>query len=177
MKRIVFITGGAKSGKSSFALKLADEWAFKEKQSTISQKAYIATAQALDEEMIDRIERHKKSRSKEWITFEEPIYLSNLIKDISSKYNIILIDCLTLWLSNLLLNNKNVEAEIESLISILSTMDCLMFIVSNEVGMGIVPENKLARRFRDLVGYINQRIAEIADDTYLVVSGMPIKLK
>lgn len=177
MKRIVFITGGAKSGKSSFALKLADEWAFKEKQTSISQKAYIATAQALDEEMREKIERHKKSRSEEWITIEEPLNLANLIKDIGNKYNIILIDCLTLWLSNLLLNNKNVEAEIESFISALSTVECLLIVVSNEVGMGVVPENRLARRFRDLAGDLNQRIAEIADDAYLVVSGKPIKLK
>lgn len=177
MKRIVFITGGAKSGKSSFALKLANEWAFKERQTSLSQKAYIATAQALDEEMRERIERHKKSRSEEWLTIEEPLNLANLIKDMGNKHNIILIDCLTLWLSNLLLNNKSVEAEIESFISALSTVECLLIVVSNEVGMGIVPENRLARRFRDLAGDLNQRIAEIADDAYLVVSGIPIKLK
>ncbi len=176
MKRIVFITGGAKSGKSSFALKLADEWALKEKYPSIS-KAYIATAQALDEEMRDRIERHKKSRSEEWITFEEPIYIDNLIKDLGNKHSIILVDCLTLWLSNLLLNNKNGEAEIESFISTLSTIDCFLLTVSNEVGMCIVPDNRLARIFRDLAGYMNQRIAEIADEAYLVVSGIPIKLK
>lgn len=166
---ITFVLGGARSGKSRFALEKAS--AYKGK------KIYIATAQAIDDEMKDRIERHKKERSGEWATFEEPLNISTLISDIHRSYDVILLDCLTLWLSNLLLNSKNVEAEIESFISSLSTIHCSLFTVSNEVGTGIVPNNALSRRFRDLSGYLNQKMAAIADEVYLMTAGIPLKIK
>lgn len=168
---ITFIIGGARSGKSLFALQKAS--------ALPGSKAYIATAQALDDEMKERIEKHKKERTEEWMTFEEPLNISALIKDIQGKYDVILLDCLTLWLSNLMLNNFDTNKEIERLINALRLTPNAphMFIVSNEVGMGIVPDNELSRRFRDLSGYLNQKVAEIADEAYLVTAGIPIKIK
>jgi len=183
---ITFIIGGARSGKSSFALNLANNYTSAKEGvrggdmvSPTPKKAYIATAQALDDEMKERIEKHKKERPEEWMTFEEPLNISALIKDIQDKYDVILLDCLTLWLSNLMLNNFDTNKEIESLINALRFTPNVprMFIVSNEVGTGIVPDNELPRRFRDLAGYLNQKVAEIADEAYLVTAGIPIKIK
>ncbi len=168
-RKLVFITGGARSGKSTFALNEASR--------ILGNKAYIATAEALDEEMKERIEKHKKQRGNSWDTYEEPIKIADVIKRIEDQYSAIVIDCLTLWLSNLFLNNKNVEKEIESLCSSLSTVHCPLFIVSNEVGMGIVPENKIARNFRDMAGILNQKVAEISDKVYVIIAGIPLKLK
>lgn len=172
--KIVFITGGARSGKSSFALK--------ESTKIPGKKAYIATAEALDKEMKERIEEHRKKRRNTWDTYEEPLRISETIKKIEGEYKVIVIDCLTLWLSNLMHANLNIKRETEGLIEILKnfklrTQDSKLFIVSNEVGMGIVPRNEMARRFRDMAGYLNQRVAELADEVYMVVAGMPVKIK
>lgn len=168
-KRIVFITGGARSGKSRFALNYASKFSGK--------RAYIATAQALDEEMKERIERHKIERGGEWETIEEPLRISEVIEGIGDGYGVIVLDCLTLWLSNVILSGLDLEKEISSFCHSLSTVRSPLFIVSNEVGMGIVPEKELTRRFRDLSGILNQKVAEIADEVYLVVSGIPLKIK
>jgi adenosylcobinamide kinase/adenosylcobinamide-phosphate guanylyltransferase len=181
---ITFIIGGARSGKSSFALNLANNYTFAKEGvrggdivSHTPKRAYIATAQALDDEMKERIEKHKKERPEEWMTFEEPLNIPALIKDLQDKYDVILLDCLTLWLSNLLFSNRAVEEDIKYFCSSLVTCHSSLFIVSNEVGMGIVPDNELSRRFRDLAGYLNQNVAEIADEAYLVTAGIPIKIK
>lgn len=166
---ITFIIGGARSGKSSFAMS--------EALKTKGKKAYVATAQALDEEMKKRIEKHKRERTAEWHAIEEPLQIAGIIKDISGKYDVILLDCLTLWLSNLMMNNKGIEKEIKLLCSALHAAPCTLFVVSNEVGMGIVPENEMARRFRDMAGALNQKVAEIADEVYMVVAGIPVKIK
>ncbi|PKL51764.1 MAG: bifunctional adenosylcobinamide kinase/adenosylcobinamide-phosphate guanylyltransferase [Nitrospira bacterium HGW-Nitrospira-1] len=169
--KIVFILGGAKSGKSSFALK---------KASLLSgKKAYIATAQALDDEMAERIEKHKSVRGSNWDTFEEPTKISEVIEKIGNNYSVITLDCLTLWLSNMMCGSLNASEEIERFFDSLRITHhaSRLFIVSNEVGMGIVPENELSRRFRDLSGYLNQRVAQIADEVYLVTAGIPIKIK
>jgi len=167
--KIIFIIGGARSGKSSFALKEA---------STIpGKKAYIATAEALDSEMKVRIERHKKDRGNNWDTYEEPLKIAEIFREIKDKYNVIVIDCLTLWLSNLMHSNKDIKSEIESFCSSLSTVHCPLFTVSNEVGMGIVPDNEMAREFRDMTGVLNQKIAEMADEVYVVTAGIPVKIK
>ncbi|MBI4710839.1 MAG: bifunctional adenosylcobinamide kinase/adenosylcobinamide-phosphate guanylyltransferase [Nitrospirae bacterium] len=167
--KITFIIGGARSGKSAFALNEANK--FK------GQKAYIATAQALDEEMRERIEKHKQQRGGEWDAYEEPLKVADVLREIKDKYKVVIIDCLTLWLSNLMCNGKDVEKEIDSLCGSLSTVHCQLFTVSNEVGMGIVPENELARKFRDFAGILNQKVAGIADDVYLVTAGIPVKIK
>ena len=166
---ITFIIGGSRSGKSSFALERASQ--------EEGIKAFIATAQAFDEEMKERIARHRTERSVEWTTFEEPLGLPQIIGDLAGKYNVLLVDCLTLWLSNLMINNCEVEAEIESFISFSVACPSSLFIVSNEVGMGIVPDNALARKFRDFAGTLNRRVAGIADEVYMVTAGIPVKIK
>ncbi|MDP2754417.1 MAG: bifunctional adenosylcobinamide kinase/adenosylcobinamide-phosphate guanylyltransferase [Nitrospirota bacterium] len=183
-RKLVFITGGARSGKSTFALKEASKIS--------GNKAYIATAEALDEEMKERIEKHKKQRGNGWDTYEEPIKISEVIKKIEGKCNVIVIDCLTLWLSNLMHAGSPITDEINNLIDVLTNVGAwhgmphcrggsrtapTIFIVSNEVGMGIVPDNELARNFRDMAGILNQKIAEIADEVYMVVAGIPIRVK
>jgi adenosylcobinamide kinase / adenosylcobinamide-phosphate guanylyltransferase len=166
---ITFVIGGARSGKSSFALKSASE--------IEGRKAYVATAQALDNEMRTRIEKHKLERSSVWDTFEEPLSVSWLLGEVADKYSVVVIDCLTLWLSNIMHNNADVMAEMESFISSARSCRPPLFIVSNEVGMGIVPENKMARMFRDYAGIINRRLAEASDKVYLLAAGIPVKIK
>ncbi|KAF0182812.1 MAG: adenosylcobinamide kinase / adenosylcobinamide-phosphate guanylyltransferase [Nitrospirae bacterium] len=170
---ITLIIGGTRSGKSGYALNLASGGAGK-------AKAYVATAQALDEEMSDRISRHKDERSEDWITFEEPFGLASLLREICSHFDQILVDCLTVWLSNKLLNEPElVDGAVEGLVHALmeTHRKTQYFIVTNEVGMGIVPDNALARKFRDLAGLLNQKVAEVADHVYLVSAGIPIKIK
>ncbi len=170
-KKLTLITGGARSGKSSFALREA---------SRISgAKAYIATAEGLDEEMRARIENHKKQRGKDWDTFEEPVRVSDVIMEIKDGYGSIVIDCVTLWLLNTMSGNADVTDAIETLIHSLQTASPAshFYVVTNEIGMGIVPDNELTRRFRDLAGLMNQKVAEAADEVYLLVSGIPLKVK
>lgn len=171
MKKIIFITGGARSGKSDFALK--------EASGISGKKAYIATAEALDEEMRKRIEEHKKKRGEGWDTYEEPLRIDYVIKETESEYSAIVIDCMTIWLSNLLHGNYDVMNEIESITDALRITDNVsrIYIISNEVGLGIVPDNEMARRFRDMAGILNQKVAKIADEVYLVTAGIPVKIK
>lgn len=173
-RKIIFIIGGARSGKSTYALK--------EASNIPDDKVYIATAEALDEEMRQKIENHRRQRGVDWVTYEEPLRISEVIKEIEGKYSVIVIDCLTLWLSNLMIAHIDIVQEIENLVEALKdptsiTHNSLLLIVSNEVGMGIVPENEMARKFRDVAGFLNQRIAEIANEVYLMVSGIPLKVK
>lgn len=167
MGKITFITGGARSGKSSFALR--------EASLVKGKKAYLATAQALDAEMKERIERHRKERGPDWDTFEEPTDVAQAL--LGREYDVVIIDCLTIWLSNLMLSGNDMEKETEALIKALREVDAHVFVVSNEVGMGIVPDNELARRFRDLAGSLNQKVADVADEAYMVVSGLPVRIK
>lgn len=168
--RITFLIGGARSGKSSFALARASKYSGK--------KAFIATAQAFDTEMEERITTHKAERSGDWDTVEEPFGIAETMREISDKYEVIVIDCLTLWLSNLLLAEKDMDQEIDAFVtSVMAHKASHIFIVSNEVGMGIVPENRLARKFRDLAGHLNQKLAHIADEVYLVTAGIPLRIK
>jgi adenosylcobinamide kinase/adenosylcobinamide-phosphate guanylyltransferase len=178
--KLVFITGGARSGKSSFALKEASK--------ARGQKAYIATAEALDGEMKDRIEKHKLERGDEWSTYEEQIRVTDVLVDLKGQYGAVLLDCLTLWLSNVLLRaemggqeHQTPEENIDEFIACLNGLAGAggydLYMVSNEVGMGIVPENKLARKFRDLAGTLNRKVAQIADEVYLVTAGIPLKIK
>ncbi|HTR44821.1 MAG TPA: bifunctional adenosylcobinamide kinase/adenosylcobinamide-phosphate guanylyltransferase [Thermodesulfovibrionales bacterium] len=176
---IIFVLGGARSGKSGFALRDAS--------ARQGKKAYIATAQALDQEMEERIAKHREERASEWKTFEEPLRLSALIEEACISHEVVLVDCLTLWLSNLLLGEERpddperTEKELEKLLKLLQRFQAsdshALYLVSNEVGMGIVPDNALSRRFRDLAGRVNQKVAEIADAVYFVAAGIPLKLK
>jgi adenosylcobinamide kinase/adenosylcobinamide-phosphate guanylyltransferase len=177
MSKIIFITGGARSGKSSFALKKA--------LSIKGRRAFIATARALDEEMKQRIELHREQRRGEWDTFEEPLRIIETLKTIRTSYEVIIIDCLTMWVSNLMMEDKERKMEngkwkreIEKFIDCLKDLNNLsLFIISNEVGMGIVPDNEMARRFRDIAGTLNQKVAEVADEVYLMVSGIAVRIK
>jgi adenosylcobinamide kinase/adenosylcobinamide-phosphate guanylyltransferase len=171
MSRVVFVIGGARSGKSAFALGKASEIS--------GSKAFIATAQAHDAEMEERIDKHRKERSSEWQTYEEPIHLAQAVRAVSRIHDVAVIDCLTLWVSNLLCGETNAKQAEVDFIEALRSMDTetCFIVVSNEVGMGIVPENELARRFRDMAGTLNQRVAKVADEVYLVAAGIPVKIK
>ncbi len=170
MGKLIFITGGARSGKSIFAQKLANG---------LSKKVtYIATAQARDKEMELRIKIHRMNRPPHWKTVEKEKSIAEVLSRIAEKSEVILLDCLTLLISNLLLSGrKDILKEIRQLVSKIKKIKATVLIVSNEVGMGIVPDNKLARRFRDIAGKANQIIAQAADEVYLVVSGISIKMK
>lgn len=171
-KKIIFITGGARSGKSHFAQELARDFP--------GRKAYLATAQALDEEMTERIRRHRKSRPAEWQTLEEPLKVSECLELNGDRFSLILLDCVTLWVSNLMIAGKN-EAQIldegERLQDSAGKIPCSLIMVGNEVGMGIVPDNAEARAFRDISGLLQQKIARGADEVYFMVSGLPQKIK
>lgn len=172
-KQVILVLGGARSGKSSYAQKMAE--AFEGK------RLFVATAQALDDEMAKRIENHKKRRGDTWETREEPVKIPDLISDSQDGYAVILIDCLTLWVSNLLMASgddvERVEDGVERLVDCLATIRTTVVLVSNEVGLGIVPESRLARAFRDLAGVLNQRVAGIADRVIFMVAGIPLVLK
>ena len=173
MSKIVFITGGARSGKSSFALKLA-------KAEKGARVAFVATCQALDDEMSDRIRRHKRSRPVSWKTFEAPLDLAPVLKKAIFRHPVIIVDCLTLMVSNLMMREekeKRITARFRKALQVLKKSDSLVIIVSNEVGLGIVPENGLAREFRDIAGRINQIAAQEAEAVYFTVSGIPWRIK
>jgi len=172
MSKITFITGGARSGKSAFAEKLAKDLAGK--------RAYIATAQALDPEMAAKIEKHRRDRDNVWDTYEEPLAVAELLGKLSSRYPVVLLDCLTLWLSNVMAHTGGddaVTARSQELAAAISNFDGSCIVVSNEVGLGIVPDNPLARKFRDFAGMLNQKIAQIADEVYFTAAGIPVKIK
>ena len=142
---------------------------------------YVATAEIRDQEMAARVKKHQQVRGERWHSLEEPVALAERIPLVASSCSAILIDCLTLWLSNLLEkfgdDEVSIQQEAETLIRSLNRLDATIYIVSNEVGSGIVPENRLARAFRDLAGLINQQFAAAADEAWLVVSGLPLQLK
>lgn len=169
--KITFIIGGARSGKSEYALSLA---------SKAKNVAFIATGQALDGEMAGRIKLHKKARPKNWQTFEEPANVSSLLKNIPSGYDMVIIDCMTLLVSNLLLKKIDagaIEKEAASMMNELNRRRGKAIVVSNEVGLGIVPGNKLSRNFRDIAGRVNRIVAEKSARVVFVVSGIPWRIK
>jgi len=169
---MIFITGGCRSGKSQYALDYTNRHFHK--------KLYLATCEALDEEMVRRVENHKRRRGPEWWTIEEPVEIVDHIKGRGDGPEVILIDCVTLWLSNLLLrgdSDSRIMEEVDRLVRALRETQMSSLIVSNEVGMGIVPVDPLGRRFRDLSGMANQKIAGEADCVVFMVSGIPMFLK
>lgn len=180
---IILCSGGARSGKSEFAEQLA--------LSLKGRKAYVATGQAFDDEMKDRIKKHQLRRGKEWITFEIPLYLHENWEQIKNVSDVILIDCLTMFTSNHVfahgdINTREDANRIESIIlkelrlllqEINNSNDKTVIFVTNEIGLGIVPENKLARYFRDITGRVNREVASAANKMYLTISGVTIELK
>ena len=170
MTRHVLVLGGARSGKTSFAERLTLRAG--------SRPAYLATAEALDGEMRDRVASHKASRGQQFATIEEPIALAEALVQASAEHDVILVDCLTLWITNLLVANEDVAKHVGELGATLVQLKAAKIVlVSNEVGLGIVPDNAMARTFRDLAGAAHQRLAEICDDVYFVVAGLPMTLK
>lgn len=170
MGRHILVLGGARSGKTGFAETLAMRYG--------TSPVYLATAEALDAEMAERVATHRRQREGRFVTIEEPLALAETLRATASHHDVILVDCLTLWLSNLLGAGRDVAEAVEELALALRGMESAMVIlVSNEVGLGIVPNNALARSFRDLAGSTHQRLAEICTDVYFIVAGLPMTLK
>ncbi|MFP7672727.1 bifunctional adenosylcobinamide kinase/adenosylcobinamide-phosphate guanylyltransferase [Marivita sp. S0852] len=168
MSRIVLVTGGARSGKS----RIAETRCLLNADTAI----YIATGQAGDDEMQARIQEHQARRGPEWRTIAEPIRLVAALTD-SNGTGPRLVDCLTLWLSNLMLSDRDWQAAVSELVTCLAQQTSPVVLVTNEVGMGIVPENALARAFRDAAGKMNQQVASVADEVIFAVSGLPLRVK
>lgn len=167
--RTVLVTGGARSGKSLYAEGLVN--------ASQRERIYVATCTPFDDEMRQRIDRHRDQRGEGWRTIEEPRDLAGVIAAESTEGRAILVDCLTLWLSNLIFAEADPEAETARLAGALRAAPGPVVLVTNEVGSGIVPDNALARRFRDEQGRLNRRIAELADVAVLVAAGLPLVLK
>jgi adenosylcobinamide kinase/adenosylcobinamide-phosphate guanylyltransferase len=166
----VLVLGGARSGKTGFAERLA--------MRAGETPLYLATAQALDAEMRERVRLHQQQRHKRFSTLEEPIALTTALKAAAKSHDVILVDCLTLWITNLIGANEDVARAVDELASALPEISgCRVILVSNEVGLGVVPDNPLARMFRDLAGAAHQRLAEICTDVHFVVAGLPMTLK
>lgn len=165
----ILVLGGARSGKSRYAESLAEEGA--------ASRVYIATAEARDEEMAARIEAHQRRRGADWQLREAPLNLPEALRDCDGPGGFVLVDCVTLWLTNLLLAEEDTDAAVAELLDVLSQTTGTVVLVSNEVGLGIVPDNALARRFRDVAGAANQRIAKAADRVVLVTAGLPMTIK
>lgn len=168
MKKSILITGGARSGKSALAERLVKRLG--------DAPVYIATAQAFDTEMKERIAIHQDRRGPEWTTINEPFDLVESLKA-SDNGQPRLVDCLTLWLTNLILDDRDVAQNAKALIDEISRQHSPVVFVTNEVGSGIVPEHKLGREFRDAAGALNQQVAAVCDEVYLAVSGQALKVK
>jgi adenosylcobinamide kinase / adenosylcobinamide-phosphate guanylyltransferase len=173
MAQITLITGGARSGKSTRALEIAAA-------AGPGRRYFIATGEALDDEMIVRIERHKESRPTEFETIEVPLNMVAALEAIDSNAAVAIVDCLTLWVSNLMgtyISDALILSEADKLAGALRSVAFPVIIVTDEVGMGIVPDNAMSRRYRDLLGWTNQKIATTANEVVLMVAGYPIKVK
>ena len=171
--KTTLVLGGCRSGKSSHALKLAEDASDK-------NRIYIATCVPYDNEMQDRVNRHQGERDNTWQTVETPVDIAGTITENSSHAGVILVDCLTLWVTNLLMEDKSEEEilkEVAQLNSALEKSLCPVILVSNEVGAGIVPENGLARKFRDIAGFVNQKVAKCVDNVFFTAAGIPLKIK
>ncbi|WP_273784550.1 bifunctional adenosylcobinamide kinase/adenosylcobinamide-phosphate guanylyltransferase [Brucella intermedia] len=165
----VLVLGGARSGKSSYAEKMA--------QSSGLQPLYLATGRAFDDEMENRIASHRNRRGSDWQTVEEPLDLVGALTLHVAVDRFVLVDCLTLWLTNLMMAERDVAAETAGLVAMLPNLAGPVVFVSNEVGFGIVPENRMAREFRDHAGFLHQAVAAVTDEVYLIAAGLPLKMK
>ena len=166
----ILVLGGARSGKTGFAERLA--------MRTGERPLYIATAEALDAEMRERVRTHQQQRHGKFSTLEVPLELSAALKASVAAHDVILVDCLTLWITNLLVANANVAGAVDDLVTTLKGIESTrVILVSNEVGQGIVPDNAMARMFRDLAGAAHQQLAEICGEVHFIVAGLPMTLK
>ncbi|MGB5823907.1 MAG: bifunctional adenosylcobinamide kinase/adenosylcobinamide-phosphate guanylyltransferase [Proteocatella sp.] len=185
MGKIIFVTGGARSGKSSFA----ENYCLEKGRNL----GYIATAEILDEEIKDRVRKHRSQRGDRWETYEHHLNIEDIVEDLLNKHDYVLLDCITIYMSNMMfskcMNFENISIEetnnielyiIESISGIIEKAKIAngnLVIVSNEIGLGIVPENKIARIYRDYAGRANQICASQADEVYMVISSIPVKIK
>ncbi|MDQ1336562.1 MAG: adenosylcobinamide kinase / adenosylcobinamide-phosphate guanylyltransferase [Thermodesulfobacteriota bacterium] len=170
-KEIILVLGGARSGKSSWALRYAEE--------TYKSYLFLATAEIRDDEMAERVRLHKASRGPEWRLVEEPLDIAQVLQEESSRADVVLIDCMTIWLSNILLQKGREAVGLyqDRLMEALTRKRGSVILVSNEVGTGIVPEHALGREFRDLAGMLNQKLAAMADKVVMTVAGIPLHIK
>jgi adenosyl cobinamide kinase/adenosyl cobinamide phosphate guanylyltransferase len=168
MRELVLVTGGARAGKSRFAEQLAFEMGG-------DDVTYIATAEALDDDMQARIARHRSERRSGWTTIEEPVELAGAFALVRPSTRVVLVDCLTLWVSNLMLRDR--EADVGALLDAYQASPASLILVTNEVGLGVVPSTPLGRQYRDALGRVNQRIARCADRVHLVVAGIAIDVR
>jgi adenosylcobinamide kinase / adenosylcobinamide-phosphate guanylyltransferase len=167
---LILVGGGSRSGKSTFALELARERG--------ERRAFVATAEALDDEMRERIARHRAEREQSFTTIEEPLDLANVISNRAVQFDVILVDCLTLWISNLMMQEvEDIDQRGAELARIAAGSNATCIFVTNEVGCGVVPENAMARQFRDLAGRLNQQAARSASEVYLLTFGIASRLK
>jgi adenosylcobinamide kinase/adenosylcobinamide-phosphate guanylyltransferase len=169
LPKVTLVLGGARSGKSRFAEGLTAAHS--------GRPVYLATAAAGDAEMAERIRRHRARRGDAWTTIEEPLDLPRALASATRDNGAVLVDCLTLWLSNLMAAVRDVERETQALLNLLPTLQAPVVFVSNEVGLGIVPDNALARAFRDHAGFLHQAIAAAAGRVYFIAAGLPMLLK
>lgn len=169
LKPVTLVLGGARSGKSAFAEGLLE--------SSSARRLYVATAQARDDEMRNRIKRHRNRRGAGWDTVEAPVDLVAALETNGSGATPMLVDCLSLWITNLMLGDHDLAAEFDRLGAALVSLGAPVVLVSNEVGLGIVPDNAMARAFRDHAGHLHQSIAGLADEVYFVAAGLPLKMK
>ena len=168
-ERVTLLTGAARSGKSALAERIVQESGL--------APFYVATGRAWDDEMTERIGRHQDRRGEKWTTVEAPLDLVPALREHCRSDRAVLIDCLTLWVTNLMMDDRDIEREGQLLADTLPTVPGRIVIVTNEVGLGIVPENAMARAFRDHAGCLAQTIAAVADDVLFVAAGLPLKLK
>ena len=163
------VLGGARSGKSAFAEQMARDSGL--------ERHYVATGQAWDEEMARRILQHRQDRGEGWQTHEVPLDLPLHLQQLQDVGRVVLVDCLTLWGTNLMMADADIIASARALVECVETWKGRLILVSNEVGLGIVPDNKMARDFRDHAGRLHQRIAAVADEVFFVAAGLPLKMK
>ncbi|KGF70378.1 adenosylcobinamide kinase [Hoeflea sp. BAL378] len=169
LRQVTLVLGGARSGKSAFAESLVETAA--------PNRLYVATGQAWDEEMRDRIAAHQSRRGQGWETIEAPLDLARTLADQAKPDRPILVDCLTLWVTNLMLGEHDISQAFDGLAATIPGLKGPVVFVSNEVGLGIVPDNAMARAFRDHAGRLHQSIASLADEVHFVTAGLPLKMK
>lgn len=169
MTKTILVLGGARSGKSRFAEEMIGRLG--------GERHYIATGRAFDDEMRERIALHREQRGEGWTTLEEALELVPALVSIDHPANIVLVDCLTLWVTNLMMEGRNMQEEFSALEAFCATSKATLLFVSNEVGLGIVPDNRMAREFRDHAGRLNQRMAACAGEVYFIAAGLPLALK
>ncbi len=169
--KLIFVLGGARSGKSSFAL---------QQGKAHSPRAFLATAEPLDAEMAIRIQKHKRSRGSGWTTFEIPVQLAEWFTEQGGNYSSVVVDCLTLWLNNILrekIRPRQIPTHVRKFLKAMRASSGQIVIVSNELGLGLVPGDSVSREFRDMAGRMNQLVAAEADEVHFLVSGIPLRLK